>query len=215
MVQVALAISVVFGILALSEWLWHKKKLRGESARKFVHLTVGTYVAFWPYFISFKAIQLISLAFLVVVLLSQRYNIFKAIHGVGRSTWGEAMFAIGVGLAATLTTSKGIFTAAILHLSVADGLAAIVGGRFGKDNTYHIGKSSKSVAGTLAFWIASLAIVALTLTLDPHLSTVAIPLLIWLPLAATLTENISMWGIDNVLVPLLIIAALSSLQLLG
>ncbi len=215
MVQIAFAISVVFGLLIFSEWLWRHKKLRGEEARKFVHLTVGTFVAFWPYFMSFRAIQIISLGFLAVVLISQRYNVFKSIHGVGRTTWGEALFAIGVGLAATLTTSKGIFTAAILHLSIADGLAAIVGGHFGKDNTYHIGKQSKSMAGTLAFWVASLAIVSLTVTLDPTLTSAAIPLLIWLPLAATLTENIGIWGIDNVLVPLLIIAALSSLQLLS
>jgi hypothetical protein len=34
------------------------------------------------------------------------------------------------------------------------------------------------------------------------------PLLVWLPLAATLVENIAVAGLDNVAVPLLIIVVL-------
>lgn len=213
MAQIAMAIFVVFVLLLLSEWMWRRNILRGEAARKSVHLVIGSFVAFWPYFMDFRAIQAISLAFLVVVLLSQKYSIFNAIHGVGRKTWGEVLFAVGVGLAATLTTSKGIFTAAILHLSLADGLAGIIGCSLGKNNSYKVGSQTKSLAGSFAFWLASFSIIALTVSLDPSLGAVALPLLFWLPLMATFTENIGIWGTDNVLVPLLIIAALSSLQL--
>ena len=46
-----LAVSVVFAILAFSELGWRRFWLKGEVGRKFVHISVGTFVAFWPYFL--------------------------------------------------------------------------------------------------------------------------------------------------------------------
>ena len=209
MITIALAIMPVFLLLLLTELLWRTNRLRGESARKFIHIIVGSYVAFWPFFISFEAIQLISAAFLFTVVISQRFNIFKAIHGVARRTWGEVLFAVGIGLIAVLATEPWIFAACILHMSVADGFAALAGKRWGKNNRYFVDGHEKSVVGTTVFWFCSLIIVGITIYYVPGLQPIAQPLLTWLPLAAAFTENIGIGGTDNVLVPVLVFTVLS------
>lgn len=205
---ILIALAGVFAVLALSELLWRTKRIRGESARKLVHISVGTFVAFWPYFMSWHQIQLMSLAFLVVVVISQQRNIFHAIHSVKRRTWGEIWFAIGIGLAALLAPPAIVFTAAILHLSLADGLAAIIGQKYGLLHQYKIHHYTKTLAGTLTFYAISTLIVVATVIAGPGLSITVLPLIVWLPMLATLSENIGVGGVDNILVPIVVILAM-------
>jgi dolichol kinase len=126
-----LSVCAVFCILVLSE-LWHRRHAgSNELSRKFVHVTVGSFVAFWPFFLSWNQIVFLSGAFLVGIAASKYLNIFQAIHSVQRPTWGEIFFAMAVGIIALVTQSKGIYAAALLQMSLADGLAAVIGGRFG------------------------------------------------------------------------------------
>ncbi len=205
-----IAVAVVFVLLAVAEVLWHTKRMRGETARKFIHISVGTFVAFWPFFLSWRQIQLMSLAFIAVVLLSRQKNIFRAVHGVTRKTWGELFFPIGIGVSALIAPPPLIFTAAILHLSLADGFAAVVGsGRYGKHHRYSIRNYTKTLAGTTTFLAISTGIILGTVLLSHNgLSWPLLPLLIWLPLAATLVENVAIAGTDNIFVPILVIAIL-------
>ncbi|MEJ0072596.1 MAG: hypothetical protein WDN27_00660 [Candidatus Saccharibacteria bacterium] len=55
-----------------------------------------------------------------------------------RPTYGEIFFALIVGLLTFITSAKAIYAAAILQMSLADGFAAIIGSRFGRDNKYHV-----------------------------------------------------------------------------
>ncbi len=213
MVGSALAVGIVFGVLVLSEWMWRTKRLTGEFGRKFIHITVGTFVAFWPFFMSFRTIQIISLAFLVVVMMSRKLGVFKSVSTIDRRTWGDVMFAIGIGVAATLTASRWIFMAAILHLSLADGLAGVMGTHWGKTNNYKVLGYKKSVLGTATFYIISVALIVATLLLAGGERMFILPLAVFLPVAITFTENFGILGIDNILVPVLVIAVLSQLGL--
>jgi phytol kinase len=211
MIEVISSLAVVFGLLVISEILWSKKELKGEFGRKFVHITVGTFVAFWPFYMSFKTIQLISIAFLVVVLASRYLKVFKAIHAVNRQSWGDVMFAIAVGLTALLAKNEWVFMAAILHLSLADGLAAIVGTRLGKGNKYKVLGQQKSWIGTLTFLTVSVIIVTVTLLLGTDTTNLML-VGIGLPLAATALENIGIYGLDNVLIPVLVTLVLNRIN---
>lgn len=210
MIAIALAVLPVFLLLVTTEYLWRTNRLRGESARKLIHIVVGSYVAFWPFFISFEMIQLISAAFLLVVAVSLKLNIFKSIHGVTRQTWGEVLFAVGIGLMAVLTDEPWIFAACILHLSVADGLAALTGLTWGEKTTYTINGHKKSLVGTGVFWLCSLVITAVAIYHLPYLQLESRNLLLWLPLATAFTENVSFGGTDNVLVPLIVYLGLTA-----
>lgn len=204
-----ITIFIVFLILVLSELLWRTKKMRGESARKFVHICVGTFVAFWPLFMTWREIQFMALAFLVVIVISWRVNFFRSVHEVRRHTWGEVFFPIGIGISALLEPPALIFAAAILHLSLADGFAAVIGVKYGMKRPYKIRTYTKTLLGTITFWTISTAIILVTVLLSQNgLSWPLLPLLVWLPLTATVVENVAVAGTDNIFVPLLIIGVL-------
>jgi phytol kinase len=197
-----LTVLAVFVVLCLSELGWRKHWLDNEVGRKFVHITVGSFVAFWPFFLSWNEIRLLSLAFLVVVLASRGLGVFRAIHSVQRPTYGEVFFAITVGLLTFITHTKGVYAAAVLQMSLADGLAAIVGTRFGRDNKYHLLGHNKSVAGTAAFLVTSLLI----LIGYRVFGTLGLPIgvIVFGALTATMLENLGAFGLDNIMVPLFI-----------
>src|SRR5882757_6771805 len=116
-----LCAAAVFVILCLSEYGWRRGYMTSEVGRKFVHITVGSFVAFWPFFLSWNQIRLLSLGFLVVVGISKYFRVFRAIHSVQRPTWGELYFALSVGLVTLVTHNKWIYMAALLQMSLADG----------------------------------------------------------------------------------------------
>lgn len=197
----------VFALLCLSEFGWRKNFMNNETGRKFVHITVGSFVAFWPYLLRWNQIRFLSLAFLLVVVASKYFKVFKAIHSVQRPTYGEVFFAVVVGLMTFITTSKGIYAAALLEMSLADGLAAIIGVEFGvkRKRFYHVLGNTKSVPGTLAFFIASLAILT-----GYSLLVASLPwtLVIGLAVLASFIENVASLGLDNLLVPIIVAVTL-------
>jgi len=202
------AIAVVFLILIFAEYLSRYKGVHSELTRKIVHVLVGVFVAFWPFFLSWRQIQLLSVLFLVAVLVSIKLNIFNSIHAVSRNKMGEVLFAVIIGLLAFISTNQWVFAAAMLHLSLADGLAAVVGLAYGEGNSYRIMGRTKSLAGSLAFFFSSLAIMVWYVSFSGvQPSAVSV---LWLPVAATIAENLSGEGTDNLVIPLLVALVLTS-----
>jgi len=198
----------MLGILLFAEYLTLKKNLHSEVSRKFVHVTVGTFAAFWPFFLSWGQIQLLSAIALVGMLASLKLNLFQSMHNVTRTTYGEILSVAAVGALAFLVDDPWVFAAAMLHLSLADGLAAVAGLRYGQHNHYKVLGLTKSVAGTVAFFIVSALIMTGYLLFsgnELHLTT-----LVLLPLAATVAENLSGRGTDNLIIPLLVALVLTS-----
>lgn len=188
-------------ILVGSELWWRKHITHGEFSRKFVHITVGSFVAFWPFFLSWNQIRLLSLGFLIVVGISKYFRLFRAIHSVQRPTMGELYFALSVGLITVITHDKWIYAASLMQMSLADGFAAVMGVRFGRQS-YLVFSHRKSLVGTLTFFFTSLAILAAYAQLaSVHLGAV---FMIGAAALAALIENLGVAGLDNLLVPIAI-----------
>lgn len=203
-----LAIAVVFLILIFAEYLSRYKGMHSELSRKFVHVLVGMFVAFWPFFLSWRQIQVLSLLFLVVVLVSIKLNVFRSIHAVSRNVWGEVLFAMVIGILAFIVSDRWVFAAAMLHLSLADGLAAVIGLAYGGHNSYRILGRTKSLAGSLAFFFTSLVIMIWYVSFSGD--TPSAVSMLWLPVVATVAENLSGEGTDNLVIPLLVALVLTS-----
>jgi len=195
------SVLLVFIILMASELWWRHQQPHGEFTRKFVHVSVGSFVAFWPYFLTSTEIMLLSFGFLVATALSKYLNIFRAIHSVQRPTWGEFWFALVVGLLAINLKHPHIYTAALLEMSLADGLAAVVGTRYGNRHRYAVFGSPKSL-------VVSCLILTGYCVMTPHIMTPAL-LVLSVSTLATVLENISVQGLDNLVIPLFVAAALT------
>lgn len=207
MLKIGLALLPIFITLVASEALWRAKILRGEAARKTLHIIIGSYVATWPFYISFTQIQWISLALLIVVALSHKLKIFHAIIDIKRRTWGDLLYAIGIGLTAFMTNEPWIFAIAILHMSLCDGLAGLLGNHYGKKNRYYILGQPKSIVGSVVFLVTSFLVMTLLVPSNLDLSLGAYIFVI--PIVATLIESIGVYGSDNVVVPAVLVYMLN------
>lgn len=199
-------VGVLF-VLLFAEFLARRTNLHAEITRKFVHMIVGTFVAFWPFFLSWTQIEIISAMMFIVVVLSVKFTIFKSIHTVPRNAIGEICFAAVIGILALISNEPWVFTAAMLCLSIGDGLAAIVGLLFGDGNRYKVFGKTKSIAGTGAFLAVSL-LTAIVYTQAVNDSANLIALVV-MPILATITENVAVNGTDNLIMPVLIALILS------
>lgn len=210
MIELAATVLGILTFLIANEVWWRRHRIHDEFSRKFVHIAVGSFVATWPFFLGWGQIELLSIAFFVVVGVSKYLHIFQAIHNVQRPTWGELFFALAVGTIALVTHNQWIYMAAVLQMSLADGLAAIVGVRYGKRTRYRVFGQDKSVIGTLTFLIVSIAILVGYSLQAPAVSfSIA---LIGISLAATLVENVGIQGSDNLLVPLIVAVLLNRID---
>lgn len=200
--KLLLTLAIVFIVLAINELWWRFKKPTDEISRKAVHIIVGCFVAFWPYYLSWLDIELIGLAFLIVSYISKHFKILKSIHAVSRTTYGELFFAMAVIIVAFISHDKLIYMTSMLSMGLADGLAAIFGTYLGKSTRYKIFGNTKSIVGNLVFLIIVVGLLAnfRQRSISPH---EALSYLI-LALIATVLEDFSIGGIDNLSVPLLI-----------
>jgi phytol kinase len=205
-----LVILIIFVIVVIAELLWRTNILRSEYSRKLIHILVGSFAASWGFFLRDNQILLLAIAMFMVVLISRVFKIFSSIHMVNRKTWGELFFPLGIALSALLTDSPWIFLAAVLHVSLADGLAALIGRKYVKKYGYTVFGQQKTIVGSLTFLNISLAIILAVMVLAPDLS-IHIAVVFALPLVATIAEVLGVFGSDDVLIPLAVVAALSNL----
>lgn len=206
MIALFIAVLVVAALVYFGEVLQHRYNYHPEITRKFIHISVATFAAFWPFFMSWNNIELMSLLLFLGVLASKRLSFFKSIYSVKRLTWGEVFFPVSMGMTALLSGNEWIFTAAMLHLGLADGLAAVAGTLFGHKSQYKVLGHTKSRVGTTTFIICSFLIILVCGVLNgPHDGFATA---LWLPFVAAGFENIGIAGSDNLIVPLLIVIML-------
>jgi len=203
-----LAIAVVFVLLVVSEIWWRSRRPHDEFSRKFIHISVGSFVAFWPFFLAWQQIRWLGVAFVVGVVVSKYFKVFTAIHAVERPTYGEVCFALAVVALTYVTHSRGIYMVAVLHMGLADGLAALSGTVYGGNNSYKVWGHKKSLAGSVAFLLCSVLLLVVYATVQPHIIPPAVVLA--LALGATILENVAVLGLDNLVVPVLLAIALQA-----
>jgi dolichol kinase len=121
---------------------------------------------------------------------------------VQRPTWGEVLFAIAVGGITLITHDKAIYAASLLQMSLADGMAAVIGTHWGNRQKYLVFGHTKSILGTLTFFLVSLLIlIGFSHYSHAHLSPIVIGII---AATASMIENLAIHGLDNVLVPLVV-----------
>lgn len=201
-------------ILLLAEALWRRKILRGEYQRKFVHVFAVSFIAFWPWLISWTAIRWLGIAMVGVMIFNRYFKVLNFLGGVERISYGDILLALAITACAFLTDQKIFFAIAILEVALADGLAAAIGIKYGKRWHYRILGQTKTVTGSMAVWIISLCVVGagglFAHDLIPFAGYAA--LTIGLPPVLTVAENFAIRGLDNFVIPLLVLGALDLVQ---
>lgn len=214
MLQALLAAAGIAAILVISEIAWKKSHIYDELARKFVHITSGVFIAFLPFWVDYFWIMILAVGFVAANIINRYTNYFHAIHAVKRKSWGDVLFGVGVFAVAWFEPSAWLFAAAMLQVSVADGLAAIAGVTYGrKHGRYYLFTQPKSIIGSSVFLISSALILMGLFVFDPYFAEPVRlwPVLIMLPMLLVCLENLAVFGADNLVLPLATLYILSIL----
>lgn len=195
----------IFAIIGLAELLRRWRGYGSDFTRKVIHIGVGMLswgIGFlfdspWPFVFA-------CFSFVIINLLDIRYGFFSAMTSSDRTNLGTVYFPIAAGIVAIIFwDQQPLLVAALMPLTWGDGLAPVVGRRFGT-HRYLIRGHMRTVEGSAAFFIAGGFFTWLALWLQvgtPALSPVEALLPAFVVIAAaTLTEAFSIWGLDNLTV---------------
>lgn len=212
MLAAFVAVVVLAAILVVSEMLWKRVKVHPEIARKFVHISCGIFIAFLPFWMSYGWIMILALGFITVNLLNHKFHIFHAIRSVRRVSWGDVLFGAGVFLVAWFQPDPWLFAMSLLMVSLADGLAAVVGVTYGeKHGKYYLFTQPKTIAGSSAFVIAAAIVIIVGMFANSYFADPLQlwPLVVMLPILLVCVENLAVFGLDNLALPLVTLGILS------
>ena len=188
-------VGIGFVLIFLCAEIWHLTAHPPvEWTRKFIHIASGIIIACFHWtFKSNRPVFLLCAALALAMFISRRYNWFKLIYGVKRSSFGDYYFLASIAILFPISHQHPLFYfIAILNLTISDALAAILGSE----------QEKKSLQGSAFFFLSSLFIVSIPLYLN---GTEPLPLLFTAFVAAsvgTIIEALCYHGFDNLLVPL-------------
>ncbi len=192
-------------VILAAEWVARFSPLGGEVSRKIVHIGVGNVIllAWWlqiPAWVGISAAAISSVA----TLASYWYPVLASVGEVGRKSWGTFFYSISIGILIAYFWPLGVPCYAVLGVLVmtwGNGLAAIIGQRFGK-HAYQVWGMNKTWEGTATMAIASLVVSSAVLlpVYGFHCSILIVAVVV--AIAATGLEAFSKFGLDNLTVPL-------------
>ena len=209
-----LCLLYVFTMIGLAELLRRRRGYGSGFTRKVIHIGVGMMSWFlhllftspWPFVAACGA-------FMVINLLDWRYDFFKAMKSSNRSNLGTVYFPLAAAAVALVFWDRPpLMVAALMPLTWGDGLAPVIGAAWGK-RVYRIHTSTRTLEGSLGFFVAGFVFTWLALWVMPGLPEISpaaavLPALIIMAVT-TLIEAVSIWGLDNLTVTAAAILILS------
>lgn len=196
------------GWIGIVEWLARHTSIPPEWSRKLVHLGGGAGCLLFPWLLSHPlAVLVLAVGFGVSLWLAEKGGLLQSLCRVERQSYGSLYYPFAIAALFWLTHDDyGLYMSAVLVLTVADTAAALVGARFGRVRfrTGGVGES-KSLEGSIAFWVVTFLAVLLPLVLVKSDVSVMQSLLSAFLAATLLTmvEAVSIGGRDNLFVPLI------------
>ena len=202
--KIAIAAVWVGGIVLTAELLHRYTSTDPEKIRKVVHIGTGQVIllAWWlqiPAWVGITASILAS----AVTLLSYKFPILPGINSVGRKSLGTFFYALSIGILVAWfwPLQQPHFAAlGILVMTWGDGLAALIGQKFGK-HPYKIGGIQKSWEGSLTMALVSFTVSSLILLSVQGNIWQTWVVAIAIGIVATALEAFSKLGVDNLTVP--------------
>ena len=198
------AVAAWLGLVFLASEILHRFKQDPELVRKVVHIGTGhvLLIAWWLQIPTWLCVSA-GVTFTAIALASHHTNILPMLNDVGRKTYGVFYYALSITVLVGLLWDHHPQYAVIgvMVMSWGDGMAALIGKRFGKHTFIYMG-NKRSLEGSLAMFVTSLIVMlgifASGHSLSPRDVGVAIPV----AAIAAMLEAFSPGGTDNLSVPL-------------
>jgi dolichol kinase len=193
----------VLAVLALAEWA-RRRGVAAATTRKIVHVGIGTWIV--PTYLLFEHkwwAAAPAFGFVVINAISFRFRLIRSMEGERRNV-GTILYPLSIAalLLWSFGTARAPYAAAgVLAMTYGDAAASLVGRRFGRRH-YRVGPQRRTLEGSLTMAVVSyLAILGALLWMGVELDTAHLGAALLTALVATLLEAVSLYGFDNLLVP--------------
>jgi phytol kinase len=196
-----LGLVLVYGYVALLLLVSEKILKRYPTfSRKFLHIMVGNVLFILPLFTSREVITFLAAApfILLTYLMSPHSPLKKINHRVSSSGHGLGLVYYSISwtvLAFLFYGQPWIIAVGIAAMSYGDGMASLIGERFGKTK-YNIFGDSKSFEGSTAMFLVLIATLWVVLSYY-HVLPANFLVIIIVAAVATIFEGITPKGLDN------------------
>ena len=195
----------VFAMIGIAEGL---RKWRGysvEFTRKFIHIAVGMWAFGTVLLFEHRTFAIVPpLAFVAINALSYWQGTFKAMETGEKGQLGTVYFPLSFAALIWLLWGRPhLLVASLMPMTWGDALAAVLGRRIGQ-RRYTVGRSTRSLEGSVVMFLVSWAATLVALVLlapEPLDSAAAVGAAAATALGAAAVEAVSPWGIDNLTVP--------------
>jgi dolichol kinase len=227
--SVALLAVVLWGVARLGRLA----RLDAELCRKLIHVSLGLYCLSFPWVFE-EAWEVAATCALAAGLFAlargaMRRSLGEGLHRVGRSSYGELLFAASVALLFWLMNGHYImveeqdkpplgavlYVLPLLILTLSDAASALVGSAYGRQR-FRVEEGDKSWEGVVAFavtaWLAAMICLLLLTSIGrAEVILLALIVAVW----GALIEASSWRGLDNLFIPLGIYFLVANLYHLG
>jgi phytol kinase len=176
------------------------------QSRKFLHIMTGNIAFILPLFQTREIMAFLAAGpFILFTFLMSPYSPIKSMRGKTSEAGhglGLVYYAITwTVLAYVFFDHRVIIAMGILAMSYGDGLASVIGIKYGR-RTYTVFKDIKSYVGSLAMFVCTflLLVIALLFYAEP-LTVRSVTYLLCMAGVATVIEGVTPLGLDNLSVP--------------
>ena len=173
-----------------------------ELSRKIVHIGTGPVLPLaWFLQVPISIAVPCAVVVTLIAFINHRWNLLPAVEDVGRNSYGTVAYGIAICLLLILFWAEhpAAACAGVLVMAFGDGLAGLIGRAVHSPN-WSVLDQRKSLIGTATMALTS-AVVLVVLVLVTQSPLAPLRLLAVCTLAVGL-EQMSIWGIDNLSVPL-------------
>jgi phytol kinase len=176
------------------------------QSRKFLHIMTGNIAFILPLFVTREIMAFVAAGpFILFTFLMSPYSPIKSMRGKTSEAGhglGLVYYAITwTVLAYLFFDHREVIAIGILAMSYGDGLASLIGIKYGK-RKYCIFKDTKSYVGSLTMFVCTFLLIVLALFFYAiPLSSRLIAFVICMAGVAAVVEGITPLGLDNLSVP--------------
>ena len=173
-----------------------------ELLRKIIHIGMGPLIPLAKFLeIEQSAAQYFAGGMSILIVINYIYKLFPIIEDVDRKSFGTFFYCFSLLILISLFWEQDplALTAGFFIMTLGDGLAGLIGKNF-KSRSWKIFNQKKSIIGTTTMFLISLLVLSiLGFTNNINFSYYYFGI----ALLATLLEQISIIGIDNLSVPII------------
>lgn len=200
-----IALVYILLLLGSAEFLRHRRGYSSDFTRKVIHIGVGMLAWAVPFLFDEPWLFIAAcILFMIIDFLDWRFGFLSSMSSSNPSNLGTVYFPLAAAVVVYIFwDTPPIMVAALMPLAWGDGLAPVIGKRFGR-HTFTVKGNVRSLEGSIGFFIATVFTTWLALWIIPGMPEItalqALPPALIVGFFTAIVEAVTIWGLDNLTV---------------